>query len=226
MAVEQSYGKMVTDGLVLYLNAADRNSYVSGSTSWIDLINNTVTASLINGSTYSSVNAGSIVFDGIDDRATLNTSFTIDSSSNWTIQTWVKSFQTSSNAAYMRLLGSSEGDRNFFFLEWNNRIFARNSTATSFAFQTGFTPSLSLNTSSFLLTIIGRNGNLELYRNETQTTVNTALTGSLIFSDIMNERRSSSPGGEMSSFCLYNRALSSQEILQNYNSQKSRFGLT
>ena len=60
-------GNIVTNGLVLYLDAANYQSYVSGSTTWYDLSGNNNSGSLINGPTYNSGNAGSIVFDGIDD---------------------------------------------------------------------------------------------------------------------------------------------------------------
>ena len=67
MAVQYSFGKIVTDGLVLALDAADRNSYVSGSTTWRDVSGNNNSGSLVNGPTFSSGNGGSIVFDGVDD---------------------------------------------------------------------------------------------------------------------------------------------------------------
>jgi hypothetical protein len=57
---------IVTDGLVLYLDAANTKSYVSGSTTWTDIAarNN---GTLVNGPTYSSANGGSIIFDGTND---------------------------------------------------------------------------------------------------------------------------------------------------------------
>ena len=54
---------IVTDGLVLYLDAANPNSYVSGSTTWVDIAagNN---GTLVNGPTFSSANGGSLLFNG------------------------------------------------------------------------------------------------------------------------------------------------------------------
>ena len=60
-------GNIVTNGLVLYLDAANYQSYISGSTTWYDLSGNNNSGSLVNGPTYSSTNAGSIVFDGTND---------------------------------------------------------------------------------------------------------------------------------------------------------------
>ena len=60
--------KIVTDGLVLYLDAANPNSYVSGSTSWRDISRGGNNGTLVNGPTFNSANGGSIVFDGVDDN--------------------------------------------------------------------------------------------------------------------------------------------------------------
>jgi hypothetical protein len=62
--------KVITDGLVLYLDAANQYSYVSSSNTWRDISRAGANGTLTNGPTFSSANGGSIVFDGIDDYAT------------------------------------------------------------------------------------------------------------------------------------------------------------
>ena len=55
--------KIVTDGLVLCLDAANTKSYVSGSTTWNDISRSGFSGTLINGPTFNGNNGGSIVFD-------------------------------------------------------------------------------------------------------------------------------------------------------------------
>ena len=55
---------IVTDGLVLALDAANPRSYVSGSSTWNDLSGNNNSGSLVNGPTFSSANNGSFTFNG------------------------------------------------------------------------------------------------------------------------------------------------------------------
>jgi len=55
--------RIVTDGLVLALDASDRNSFVSGSTIWNDLSGNGNNGTLVNGPTFDSGSGGSIVFN-------------------------------------------------------------------------------------------------------------------------------------------------------------------
>ena len=59
---------VVYNGLVLYLDAANNKSYVSGSTSWLDLTpNQSNSGSLTNGPTFNTGSGGNIVFDGTND---------------------------------------------------------------------------------------------------------------------------------------------------------------
>src|SRR5210317_1238866 len=87
MAVRHGYGKIVTDGLVLALDVADNKSYISGSTAWTDLSGNGNNGTLINGTSYSSNNKGSLTFDGIDDKVE-HTEILFTSSSSWTLSQW------------------------------------------------------------------------------------------------------------------------------------------
>ena len=101
---------IVTDGLVLYLDAANTKSYASGSTAWNDLvgINN---GTLVNGPTFNSANGGSIVFDGSNDyvSTTYNAVLT-----NFTFCAWFR--QSGSVISYQRIV-----DKNYITGFWVGR---------------------------------------------------------------------------------------------------------
>jgi hypothetical protein len=59
--------KLVTDGLVLCLDAANPKSYPGSGTTWTDLSGNGNNGTLVNGVGYNSSNGGSLSFDGVDD---------------------------------------------------------------------------------------------------------------------------------------------------------------
>jgi len=82
---------IVTDGLVLYLDAGNNRSIISGSNTWFDLSRNSNTGSLINGPAYSSTNGGSIVFDGTDDWVTIppGSNFAYGTG-DFTVEAWAK----------------------------------------------------------------------------------------------------------------------------------------
>ena len=82
--------KIVTDGLVLYLDAANTKSFTSGSAVWNDLGRGGNNGALTNGPTYSSANGGSIVFDGTDDYIKVNARTNINNLSTLTINIFAK----------------------------------------------------------------------------------------------------------------------------------------
>ena len=79
---------IVTNGLVFYLDAANKLSYPGSGTAWVDLSGNGNNGTLTNGPTFSSNNAGSIVFDGVDDYVGRNSS--INTGQNFSVFAWVK----------------------------------------------------------------------------------------------------------------------------------------
>ena len=72
-------------GLVLALDAADRNSYPGSGTTWTDLSGNGNNGTLTNGPTYNSGNLGSLVFDGSNDQVNLSL-FSI--TNNFSVELW------------------------------------------------------------------------------------------------------------------------------------------
>ena len=75
MGTQYAFGQIVTDGLVLCLNASDRNSYVSGSTTWNDVSGQGNNGTLTNGPTFNSSNGGTIITDAVDDTIQVNYNF-------------------------------------------------------------------------------------------------------------------------------------------------------
>jgi len=234
MATEYS-PQTVTNGLVLYLDAANPRSYVSGSTNWYNLANTTISGSLINGPTFSSANLGSIVFDGTNDYVTLGSSsiFTLDN--NFTLNSWV----------YPTNVGSAFGDEIFslatgvaspyvsYGLEWMDNY--------KFRFSIGNTSNTFLNypsTDTYTLNnwynVVGiYNGSTAiLYVNgvlQNSTSVSTTIKYADNILTIGTWNYDVSPSnaitGRIPIIQLYNRALSQTEINQNFNALRGRYGI-
>jgi len=83
--------KIVTDDLVLCLDAANKRSYPGTGTTWTDLAGSN-DGTLINGPTFDTTNGGSIVFDGSDDSMSIPLASlpTPNNSSNFTYEAVVK----------------------------------------------------------------------------------------------------------------------------------------
>ena len=63
---------IIEDGLVLHLDAADRNSYAGSGSTIYDLVDSTTNGTLTNSPTFSSANGGSISFDATNETVQLN----------------------------------------------------------------------------------------------------------------------------------------------------------
>jgi hypothetical protein len=223
MAVQYSFGKIVTDGLVLCLDAADRNSYVSGSTTWFNVAG-TNNGTLTNGPTFNTGSGGSIVFDGVDDYVSIPNSsvFTV---SEVTIAAWfiskknVDNYITTKglNSWYVGIgpAGQTSAKLSLFIEGTAGGWLQSNTTINQNQWYYGVCTFKS-NTSSIYI-----NGVLDTSATRTGTMSSGTDTVRIGYrSDNLSYFL-----GNMTSFLLYNRALTASEVLQNYSAQKSRFGL-
>jgi hypothetical protein len=88
---------IITDGLVLHLDAGNTSSYPGTGTDWFDLTGNGNNGTLTNGVTYLTDNGGIMSFDGINDYVyTPNTNF-LDLPNNTSMEFWVNSNSLNNN---------------------------------------------------------------------------------------------------------------------------------
>ena len=226
MATQYAFGKIVTSGLVLSLNAADRNSYPGSGTTWTDMSGNGNNGTLTNGPTFSSANGGSIVFDGTDDYVSIQDSTLLDFNTAVSIDFWV--YVNSYDSGGTMFIHQQNGATFGGFEIWSN-------TSGVIRFNKNDSTTLVTTSTSFSL-----NGWRNVVCTANGTTANVFLNGVNIGSasaplpDNVNGilrigdwvgSTSYGLNGRMSTMRIHRQALSAQEILQNYNAQKSRFGL-
>jgi hypothetical protein len=84
----KDYEDIVTDGLVLNLDAGFVASYPKGGNLWKDLSGIGNDGTLINGPAFNSDNLGSIEFDGVDDSISIPDNNSLDLSDNLSIEFW------------------------------------------------------------------------------------------------------------------------------------------
>ena len=221
--------KVITDGLVLYLDAANQYSYVSGSTSWNDISRGGNNGTLINGPTFNSANSGSIVFDGTNDYVDLGGSLTLKPVNSITVSTWIRfNSLTANTRALSDWHQSGLTDRWIFYIT--------NSTTIQWYLRVGsesgvpYSPVL-LNTWYNLTGTF--NGNIQAFYINGQFHNSVNKPGTLNPSSTLNPVRIGGQvsaggyhNGNIAQTLIYNRALSETEVLQNYNATKTRFGLT
>jgi hypothetical protein len=218
------------NGLVLYLDAANRNSYPGSGTSWFDLSGNSNTTTLTNGPTFNGSNMGGIVFDGVDDYVNF---YAPNLSSIAVIEMWAKI--TISAGSFGMLFGWASYD--VFYNAGNfgyNTFSANDIYGISSATVTGL--QLLNNWKHYVFEM---RSDVSYINNKIYVNGISQSLSQQVSSESAGNRNFNSGLGAIStargsafytpmtcgSFKVYNRALSATEILQNYNAVKSRFGL-
>jgi hypothetical protein len=124
--------QIITNGLVLNLDAANKDSYPGTGTTWTDLSGNGYNGTLVNGPSFlSNQNGGIISLDGVDDIITTGvTGIVPNSSSPYTVSVWC--YRNRNNAGYEELLAqwtfANSGNSFFFGFDNSNVRFTDNWT--------------------------------------------------------------------------------------------------
>jgi hypothetical protein len=227
--------RIATDGLALCLDAGNVRSYPKSGTVWSDLSGNGNNGTLVNGPSFSNNNSGSIVFDGANDRGEIvypasnfrNTSFT------WCV--WV--IGTVLNNGPMPVIGYGSGSwpRLGFSARYSNPLvwhfgqYGNDGTGNIDMYYG------SMSTTQWTYLSISadyENTVLRGYRDGVLKTTTNGWRDSNGNYGPIGIGRAGITGwpnallqGAVSSFTIYNRALSANEIKQNYLATKGRFNL-
>ena len=229
MATRYNYtGGIVTDGLVLNLDAAKVDSYPGTGTTWYDISGNNNNGTLTNGPTFSGIGKqASIVFDGVDDF--VSGSGTILTTQG-TIITWFKTSNTYSNN-YLLSLPFNTGGNNGFDLGFGGSTTFRGVVVTTSGYaELNYTTTYSDN-NWHMAALTYSASNAVLYYDGVARTTNTNLSGSLrqTANGEYNICRFGSFGAyaaaSISNATVYNRALSAAEVSQNFNALRGRYGI-
>jgi len=210
---------IVTSGLVLYLDAANSRSYPGSGTSWFDLSGNGNNGTLTNGPTFNSGNGGSIVFDGSNDycRILLPNTIICDT---LTYDCWINN---SGLNGYKTIIDQDNDDWFFGLLNQELVLYDPNIfTGVTILPNVWYNVSVSHQVNQPCFFYI--NGNLIFTSGNNNTTHTTSRIGIGAGLSTTTTGDEFWPGN-ISVCRFYNRALTAQEIQQNFNATRGRFGI-
>lgn len=216
---------IVTNGLVLCTDAGNPRSYSGSGTQWNDATSSGFNFTLTNGPVYSSSNLGFFTFDGVNDFASASNNTALDTQTP-TVEVWVKTNATNQNGFWFEK-GTVNSQYALFqeggFIKWRMNIGGITELAT--------TTASFMNTSNWFQ-VVGTytSGSRILYINgvqvnsDTQTgTISTNSSG--MFIGAHGTGTGYWYNGALSICRVYNRVLSSAEVLQNFNAARGRYGV-
>jgi hypothetical protein len=237
--------KIVTDGLVLCLDAANRKSYPGSGTSWTDLSGNGNNGTLVNGVGYSSNNGGSLVFDGVNDYVNCGNVLNFNYTDVFTLSAWIKRSSTGTgvqNIISKQSMSSPYQGYQFGFnvnTGGSQGYLGVNTIGNYPSHAMGIQTQTTYNDTNWHYVVATYNGNgsytgLKLYvEGELKTSSYHYIgTSSVSFSNSKDLQIAARDGvnqlfsGSIPQVFIYNKALTPQEIQQNYNALKGRYGLT
>jgi hypothetical protein len=236
---------IVTDGLVLCLDAANPRSYPLSGTSWNDLSGNGNHGTLTNGPTFNSANAGALVFDGSNDYININRVLS-SVGSKATIETFFRSTAPEGTDLFCLILGWGDGNNyysQFGIGNWGSfssseSIFVGVNAQNVVISEDGGQAKYHDGKWHHAVATLGAN-NYRIYVDGEQKTT-TLHFGSTSYnpSNLFNfssgtvSRIGSRPygggqgyfNGHIAFVKVYNRVLSANEVKQNLNATRGRYG--
>lgn len=225
---------IVTDGLVLALDAANHKSYPGSGTVWRDLSGNLNSGSLVNSPTFSSENGGLIQFDGTSDYISISDSSTLDITGPISMEIL---FKTVSESVTERLIikevtGGSYGYGYQLARYSTDRMLATyNNGSTRIFLYSNYKASDFFSNYTHVVYAYNGSNSQKMWINGVDESgqnqfISDFTAGSTAGTDLNLMRRSSEYAeGDVAFVRLYNRGLTAEEVQQNYNATKSRFGL-
>lgn len=232
---------IVTNGLVLSLDASDKNSYTSGSTTWYNL-NTNITGTLINGPIFNSSNQGYITFDGTNDY--VGCGDVIKGRTTFSAESWIKTVdnRTGANSSYMNpsIFGTQHGSGvsgDFAITVKNGKFGFYHELTGSYGYiDTNLT--IADNKWHHVCVTKTTAGLITLYLDGNAVYSGSGYTSSIRTADLQyynwelgraywygEDANMLRYSGSIANHLLYDRELSASEVLQNYKAIKGRFGL-
>jgi len=224
--VQGGQGNIVTNGLVLNLDAANPRSYPQpyNGTTWTDLSGNGNNGTLVNGVAYTGSNGGALVFEGISDYVSISYSPTLNFTTGFSCDFWVYSNSGGSPMFIHQQNGSTVGGFEIYSTSNNRIYFNKNANITLVVSDVSF-----IRNAWTYVTCTADGTTASIYVNSTNVksasaTLPDNVNGILRIGDWVGSSVYQL-NGKMSTMRLYNRALTPSEVLQNFNATRARFGI-
>jgi len=229
----------VRDGLVLYLDAGDSNSYPGTGNTWTDLSGNGNNGTLINGVGYNSANGGYLIFDGVNDYVTTTGMSNFSYTNGITVSVW--HYNGGGTSLYRGVVnnGTNVDRSGGFDLRYGREDYfggADNGTKLNWIItntggtRTGVSIYANVNEWHHYVGTYD-NTTIRVYKDGQLFDSITLSGGGQLKTTSDSTTIGRSPGtveyldGRLSQVQIYNRALTPEEVQLNYNIFKGRYGL-
>ncbi|MDC3330495.1 thrombospondin type 3 repeat-containing protein, partial [Flavobacteriaceae bacterium] len=209
---------IVTDDVVLYLDASNKSSYPDTGTVWYDLSGNENNGTL-DGATYSSNGGGSISFDGSNDDVTIQDDNTLDITNDITI-----SYSLEPNWGTWSPFIAKGTSNNWNYSTWvgNDKGIDIDHSSSGSVIKPLYTATSEMANGKISVITISRNSTSGLIKTYVDGELKNTRSGSLGSSNntdlkIGTHNNGNYGHGKIGHLLIYNSALTDQQVYQNYD---------
>jgi len=227
---------IVTDGLVLCLDAANKRSYPGSGTTWFDLSGNGNNGTLVNGVGFNGDNGGGLVFDKINDHINVTP---INRTTTMSFEVWFNTSSVSTDFATRQYLYTQQRNppvmAGFTYMERQGVMISGSVLQVQYLSVTNNANSLVGTTILspnvwYCVSVVIDGTNNKIFLNGVLEDINSAPAALVTVNQAFVGRRGDAQGddffgGKIAIVRDYNRALTPQEIRQNFNATRSRYGI-
>jgi|LakMenE01Jun11ns_1017448.scaffolds.fasta_scaffold9959020_10 hypothetical protein len=217
--------KIFTEGLTFALDAGTSRSYPGTGTSWTAIRGNSV-GTLYNGVGYTTAKGGGLTFDGSNDYVELNRNDILLGTNPFTFECFYTINAFNGGGEIFGTYGSGYSSSSYVWISGEYGFYIGGAV---------YYPGYPLGAGTYCMTVTRTSfGYTVLYKNGVAVNTGT-LTGSLTagpnYRIGADTTSAGGVGGErlngaVYSIKVYDRDFTADEVLNNYNAQKSRYGLT
>lgn len=220
---------IVTDGLVLNLNAGVKQSYSGSGTTWFDLSGRNNNGTLVSTPTFSTLNGGAFILNGSSQYVTVPTSTNWNfGTGDFTIDMWIYPTSYSSTTNNPTLLAINP----YYDASPNGIMICLNASGNLTLFTNSvFTSNVTAPLNRWTHCIFTRvSGTLRMYAQAVASQTFDFSTFSITNSANMSIGYDFSYStdffiGSISCVKIYSKGFSASEVSQNFNALRGRFGI-
>ena len=226
----------ITDGLVMYLDAANTKSFSGSGSTWYDMSGNANHATIVNSPTYSNLKNGAFSVDNVGTNYfSLDSKVSMINANAGTVGGWVRFSAAPSGVNYVFVSYGGNAAGGGFLLIYTG-LDGANRGLTFQVFGGSISPSVDSGlsyaaSSSYAgqdihMMATWTTSEVKLYLNgllQTNFANNAAIPTQSTLRISSENGRTRGVNGYVYNCSIYNRALSATEILQNYNATKGRY---
>jgi hypothetical protein len=213
---------IVSDGLVFFLDAANTRSY-SGSGVTANGLVGGIGGTLVNGVGFTSSDNGYFSFDGTNDYMDCGYNALINNATQWTFECWYKSSSINTEGMLFSTFTNTPSNLGYHIEIFQSKLMLQIWPASTYTQST-----ITLSNNIWYQLIVTYNSGLVSYYVKGESAGTASYTFTSSSANLLIGKWPTNNyylNGQLASVRFYNRALTQQEILQNFNATRFRYGI-